>query len=308
MPSPARSCNRWKAFVFRLLPVPVLVVLALPIGSFVAGCGSASSQVGCLRETRIGTATHRIRNGTCVTSGFENVVRLTIVTNRGTFLCTGTLIAPNVVISAGHCVNPLASSPSFVISQIQVEIPRLNASALVTHYYFTGGSQGQPLDSTPDWSILRLDRNLAPDPAKLSAQDPELGQQMLALGYGFDGNAPDGNGKAGDLLLGLVRIDFIGSATKNIRTLAAVQPISDPKSQDTCAGDSGGPLVATNSTNVIVGVLSGGNYVGTDTCKNSADSYWTPVRHHRTEMLNRVAQAETLTNSSPPPDGWFSPP
>ena len=304
MASLARRCEGWKSWCVRLAPVPVLLMLAVPVGSFLAGCGEAANQVGCLRQTRLGSAAYRIRNGTCVQSGFENVVRLAIATNLGTFLCTGTLIAPNVVVSAGHCVNPAASIPSFTVSQIQVDMPRANVGALVTHYTFTGGGQGQPLDSTADWSVLRLDRNLTPAPANLAAQYPVVGQEMIALGYGFDGNGADGNGNAGDLLSGLVVVDFPGSSSKNIRTVAAVQPITSPNSQDTCAGDSGGPIFAVNSTSVIVGLLSGGNYIGSDTCKNSADSYWTPVNRVRTDIGIRKAEAESLQNTDPAPPGW----
>jgi secreted trypsin-like serine protease len=252
----------------------------------------------------VGSAAHRIRNGTCVTSGFENVVRLGIVTNVGTFLCSGTLIAANVVLSAGHCVNPASQSPPMSVSQIVVDQPNTKVGAFVTHYAFTGGAKSQSIVSTVDMSVLRLDRNFAATPATIAAQDPAVGQQMIALGYGFDGNAADGDGNSGDLLSGLVVIDFPGSSSKNIRTIAAVQPISEPNSQDTCGGDSGGPLFATNATNTVVGMLSGGNYVGIDTCKNSADSYWTPARWNSTQINNWKNTAQGLSNGDPAPIGW----
>lgn len=301
---PSVAERRAKSMHYALFAV--LAISAVPMASFLAGCDSSSSQVGCLHSTSVRAAEFRIRNGTCATVGeYDSVVRIGIaVAGGGTYLCSGTLIAPNVVLSAGHCVNPAAATPPFTVTQVQVDIPNLNVGAYVTHYTFTGGASGEPLDSTVDVSVLRLDRNLSPTPATLAAQDPAVGQDMVALGYGYDGTGTDGNGNLGDLLFGSVVIDFQGSSSKNVHTLAKVQPISDPASQDTCAGDSGGPLFAMNARNVVVGVLSGGNYVGFDSCKNSADSYWTPVRWNATTINNWKTIALGLQNTDAAPSGW----
>ena len=79
-----------------------LAVLALASG--VIGCSSAPGSAG-LRDGPLGTASSPIIDGVASTAVQDFVVEVVHPVAGGAFVCSGSLVAPNLVLTARHCVS-----------------------------------------------------------------------------------------------------------------------------------------------------------------------------------------------------------
>lgn len=208
--------------------------------------------------------------------------------------CTGTLITPNVVISARHCgigagtlirFGDNSNSPAFTVSVQSSILPDGSGSLL------DGG----------DVSIHVLNSsvpaNIA-EPMRLIDETDDLeGMLAVTLGYGYNGLGSSGHGFSSDGRRwgGENIIDAYGSPASNSGTNIISTDFDNgtggantiPSSSSTplefeattAPGDSGGPvLVQFGSEWVIAGVLSGGT---SSTSVYGDISWWTGTAIYR---------------------------
>lgn len=175
-----------------------------------------------------------------------------IVGDRGNF-CTGATIAPDLVLTAAHCVVPGANymllafsvdkRPELKAIKAIARHPQFNLQTLLAHR------------ATADVALLKLDAPLSVQPATMSLPRPRvnIAERFILRGYGV---AKRGDGSSGGKL--------------RSATLAATgQPgnlqlrLVDPKTNGTreglgaCTGDSGAPIyVAGAGTLAVYGVVS----------------------------------------------------
>jgi secreted trypsin-like serine protease len=221
--------------------------------------------------------------------------------------CSGTLIAPAVVMTAAHCVyettkhgNLLGiarpSAVSVRIGSRDVSNASLGVSAHVVAvlpqpYYRWDGTH-----HFHDVALLALDRSLPQAPALLAEQRPGAGKPLVIAGYGR--SSTKDHADPSELRIG--EIDAADPATCHLVSEAfnpswlfcgsAAGGHSDVPGGTACFGDSGGPAFASENTagNVVVeGVISYGS--GLD-CENSR-SYLTLVSSERGFIDHALATA-----------------
>tara|TARA_R110000868_G_scaffold241497_3_gene496760 strand:+ start:496524 stop:498920 length:2397 start_codon:yes stop_codon:yes gene_type:complete len=211
--------------------------------------------------------------------------------------CTGTLIAPNLVISARHCgigagtlirFGDNSSSPDFTVTVQSSILPDGSGSLL------DGG----------DVSIHILNSsvpaNIA-EPMRLIDETNDLeGMLAATLGYGYNGLGSSGHGFSSDGRRwgGENIIDAYGSpsnssgsniistdfdnGTSGANTIPSSSSTPLEFEATTAPGDSGGPvLVQFGGEWVIAGVLSGGT---TSTSVYGDISWWTGTAIYRDEI------------------------
>lgn len=183
-----------------------------------------------------------------VTAGMEIENRLAVVAlvDDGQVFCTGTLISPTVVLTAGHCIRPIDRPPPQVFFGGSLE---------------NGGElwDAVAVEVHPDFRFSPLAWDLAlvhlPGPARVSPLrvldrelgDWALGEPVRVVGFGL----PTGEG--GDPLKreGYAVIESIDETTFRVT----------PSPSQPCRGDSGGPVfLDTEDTVYLIGVVSNGDF------------------------------------------------
>jgi hypothetical protein len=158
----------------------------------------------------------------------------------GGWNCSGTLIAMNLVITAGHCPNPITRVlfGASVSSGVPVNV--------IDRY-------PHPPASSPDYDrpvLLRLERTPPGITPARRATNGEIEKQIFAhvVGFGATNNAGAGSGFKRAANIRIVSY-HCNSSQKGIPDAAQYHCEPDreivagqPGSADTCKGDSGGPL------------------------------------------------------------------
>lgn len=241
---------------FALVMLAALVALASACGSAVAVDARASS-----------TAEHGVTDGTVGTSSDVGAtVSLLMFGESG---CTGTLIAPRVVVTAAHCVADLSADELEIVfsSTEPASAPaslRRDVDAAVAHpeFSFFGMPTDDPegLSDERDIGVIVLASDAPADvaPAQvlhLDDVDATLseGTPVVLAGYGL---TSDGN----DADYGRLYV----AETPYIRRSLAEFIAGQPGSPDTCNGDSGGPAyVVLGGVRHLAGITSRGTFTAT---------------------------------------------
>jgi hypothetical protein len=207
------------------------------------GC-SCAGFLGCATDVPevTGQSSAAIRHGSA-DPGDEAVVA--IVDTGGKTVCSGTLIAPHLVLTAAHCVDSrlggiqagsvvfgssLADAASTIPIALTVENPQ-----------FDVGTRAN------DVAVLVLPSAATAGPLPLGTSAPSVGATVRVVGWGLTG--PDA-GDTGQKRQGTSKVTAVRSTIFDV--------VPDPSQP--CEGDSGGPALATTSGAMsVVGVTSQGD-------------------------------------------------
>ena len=237
----------------------------------VTGCSAAPSH-----EDQ-GTADSAIIHGTASTTAQDAVVMIMHIdrTSNEMFTCTGTLVMPNLVLTARHCVSDTDESSQCTPAGVALHGGRilgdLDPASL---YVFTGTRAPDPSDPSTgpvakgkqtvatsattlcnnDIAFLVLDRDVAAPTAPIRTGTPSVGETITAVGWGVTDRGPDPSVR--QQRTGVPIVDVGPSVNEPAGEFIVGESI--------CSGDSGGP--AFDARGAIVGVVSrGGNGRGSAT-------------------------------------------
>jgi len=217
----------------------------------------------CVEEPTVGSGSAEILGGTAATVGqYPTVVA---VVNNG--LCTGTLVGPDLVLTAAHCV-----SPSVLGYSSQAQVTAATSVVLDTVNVFGGGGQQiHAADTIPDpefrisalgdndIALIRLQSAVTdrtPSVINRIAGDAPPGIHVTEVGFGMtDVNNQNSAGRLYVLADKATR-NCSGFEGSDLNLLCYGQTDGTGK----CEGDSGGPSFLTvNGVQRVVGVTSFGD-------------------------------------------------
>lgn len=226
-------------------------LLILICGLTFAGCGDGTSSVSG-QSNNGNSAPHFSGDRAKVLNGSEQpesaspqMVRVEIVDAGGAIAsCSGVVIAPGKVLTAGHCttiatqITVITEGAAFSVSQVRlapgyVESPELKA-------VFN------------DAAVLSVPGLAAPALPIIASSVVASEAKLLVFGFGLDESGSSGTLKFGETIASLVTPNHIFGAAY------------DGGNVDPCFGDSGGPLIATTTAadgsvaTGVVGLVSSG--------------------------------------------------
>jgi secreted trypsin-like serine protease len=174
--------------------------------------------------------------------------------------CSGTLIAPNVFLTAAHCDEG--------VSRVAVTFDSSYNAATGTTYWGTWHADpnyNKSQDDPQDMAVVVLDKNVKGiTPARLPAAGSLSGlsgdQQFTSVGYGAQAVTNGPGGKT----YHYADVRYVSTGTLNATTPSWLRISQNPATGNggTCYGDSGGPNFlggGAGETNIVAGTTIGGD-------------------------------------------------
>lgn len=215
---------------------------ACGLAAVLAACGGGDSSATLPSAQELcgsAGATAKVFNGAeCTDYQNSPVVRLAISRSDGNYSCSGTVIAPNSVLTAGHCIKDATSV--VVIGYIGEQGYRYVARSWAVHPSFSVSGTGA---ISYDAAVVTTRQTLPhPSMALLTSSSSNPGQLAFVAGWGLPTYS---------LTVGAAEIDTVSDVTLSYKY--------DGQLSDTCVGDSGGPMYRMiNGRPGVIGITSYG--------------------------------------------------
>jgi len=278
-----RAANRPLARAAAVLAA--LLLLASPAAAGASASSHGGRKVG---NPKAGASVIGGHNATI--SKYPSLAFIAGVQATAGYACTGTVVAPRVVLTAGHCVEDIASSsivePGLITVTTGVSnLQKITEAQVSTVERVLAYPKFDPTELHGDAGLLILSAPVeAPPIALATAADASLyepGDELTVAGWGIDDRVTEH--APNQLQAGTVPIDEPSGCRSGTKRF---YPFFEPKKQfctldapqfhiTTCHGDSGGPAIAkrADGTAVEVGVTS----LGEGSCNPTSPAVFTRV-------------------------------
>ena len=252
-PTEDSSGHGWSAATLMALSSAILIVAT-------AGCADTDTAPNADDEQRVGETSQAIKGGTRDSSTKAIVGIRSKHPDGGSGLCSGTLIAPNLVLTARHCVSEVSADPGTSCSDANFGADYSNVR-VTTETETSGASYIQAAEvhrpsgdsfCGRDIALIRLKETIPastaqPIPPRLKF--PVVRDESYdAVGYGRDGDDASSSGirrRADDR-----KVLCIGTNCRVTR-ITKKEFVGDGPA---CSGDSGSGALADDGT--VIGVTS----------------------------------------------------
>ena len=177
----------------------------------------------------------------------QTLARHVVLIVGGQSLCSGVAIAPDLVLTAAHCVS---SNGKYRLVAFEGHRPVVKEIASVAPH-----PQFSLLSDSPDLALVKLAAPPAPDlaPAALSERrvPPLVGDRFVVAGFGV---AVQGDRRTAGQLRA---VTLVATDRPNSQQLSLVDPrkLGESPGLGVCNGDSGGP-VFDERDHALVGIVS----------------------------------------------------
>jgi secreted trypsin-like serine protease len=269
--------------------VALVVALGLLASLFVAATASASPQARGVAANPTATASVIGGHNTTIRK-YPSLAFIEGVQATSGYACSGTVVAPRVVLTAGHCVEDLESSsitePSLIAVATGISNLRHIPTEKITQVSQVLAYPGfDPSELHGDAGLLILATPVTAPPIALATKADaalyETGDKLTVAGWGVNdrttGHTPN------ELQAATLPIEETSRCEKGLRR---IYTFLDPSRQlctldspslavTPCHGDSGGPAIARRSDDsmVEVGITS----MGDATCNPASPAVYTRV-------------------------------
>lgn len=224
------------------------------------------------------------------------------VESSGGELCSGAMIAPDLVLTAAHCV--LERSNYRVTGVDRAFRPRtVRAVAAAMHPEFVAGTTPRTQPGV-DLAILKLETPLGPDFIPLDpsgAGRVDAGQAVDLVGFGVAGEGQNGSAR----VLRQTRLVSLGTleVANRVLVVADGERLAETSGAGACRGDSGGPILGGGPGGYqLLGIVSWSSGALASRTRSACGGLTavTPVAEHTSWISARADDLRRIVPGQPP--------
>ncbi|RYE32157.1 MAG: trypsin-like serine protease [Hyphomicrobiales bacterium] len=237
-----------------------------------------------------------------------------IETSRGE-LCSGAVIAPEIVLTAAHCLMG-GGSISIVSLDTRFRARRQMVAAVLPHPSFVPGTTPRTQPGT-DLALLRLAQPLPEDIEPLTlGSGLWQGETITMAGYGL---SAENNKRTARRLRETQLVNAGNYTTQNtVKVAVDVENRGEQPGAGACRGDSGGPVLRGGArSRDLVGIVSWSSGPLKTQTKRICGGFTaiTPISDYRSWIAEGTARLRGLGSEAPPEQAaepraafswWFS--